>query len=402
MNVDLPPGFTPPGGYVRVKDHKLVAPPTIAELDGDGTPEVVVRSQLTEVTGSGITFLGHGHLFAFHSDGTPVTGWPNDFTTFAEYYGSAQEFITEGSSVPVAADVDGDGNHEIAASGAFGPAHLFEGNGSLRLTYAAGGDTAAAFTTSGAFGTFGLGLTYAQPGTDGASLINSLLLPGSGNPINNVERAFDALAGSPRPGFPSMLQGLDFLGAPIIADVTGDGATEIINAGDSSALHAYSADGAQAAGFPKFHTGWALWSPSTGDLDSDGDTEVVMLTREGYLFVWSTPGLSAANDQWWHASHDEWNTGLYGLDTRPPGVVRNVTWTSGATSASFVAPGDDWYTGSADEYFISFLPGNTTVTVPATAPSGSVQSVSVPPGTTKFFIRAEDEINNLGRFVTVQ
>ena len=82
------------------------------------------------------------------------------------------------------------------------------------------------------------------------------------------------------------------------------------------------APGGQAQGFPKFHTGWTLWSPAAGDLDSDGDVEIVSLTREGYLMVWQTPGDAASNTEWWRYHHDEWNTGRYGTDTRPPGTLR--------------------------------------------------------------------------------
>ena len=392
--------FTAPSGYTRVKDRKLDVPPAIADLDSDGHPEVVIRSQFTEVTGSGITFDAHAHLHAYKANGTPVPGFPNDFITFAEYYGSAQEFITEGSSVPIAADVDGDGNDEISVGGAFGPSHLFDGDGSLRLTYAAGGEVASTFTTSGAFGNFGAGLAYAQPGTDGQSLVDSLLLPGSGKPINNVERAFSAAAGAAQPGFPSKLQGLDFLGAPVITDVTGDGAPELINAGDSSALHGYTTSGTQATGFPKFFTGWSLGSPTAGDLDADGDTELVMLTREGYLFVWNTPGLSSANNQWWHSSHDERNTGRYGVDTRPPGVIRNPSWTGGA-SATFTAPGDDWYTGTVTRYVVTYQPSNSTVNVTPSGAAGSTQTIAVPPGTTSFSVRAVDDAANSARSRTV-
>jgi hypothetical protein len=223
-----------------------------------------------------------------------------------------------------------------------------------------------------------------------------LLLAGSGNPIENVERAFSALAGVPLPGFPSMLQGLDFLGGPIIVDVTGDGATEIINAGDTSALHAYAAGGGQAAGFPKFFTGWSLYSPSAGDLDADGDTEIVMLTREGYLFVWNTPGTPAGNNEWWHSGHDERNTGRHGVDARPPGAIRSPSWTGGAT-ASFTAPGDDWYTGTVTKYVVTWQPGNTTVDVPPSGAAGTAQVLSVPPGTTSFAVRGVDDAGNDGR-----
>jgi hypothetical protein len=37
-------------------------------------------------------------------------------------------------------------------------------------------------------------------------------------------------------GFPAKMQGLDFLGAPIITDVSGTDATVIVNSADSSAV----------------------------------------------------------------------------------------------------------------------------------------------------------------------
>jgi hypothetical protein len=204
------------------------------------------------------------------------------------------------------------------------------------------------------------------------------------------------LAGAPKTGFPAALQGLDFLGAPIITDVTGDGASEIINAGDSSALHGFATGGGQATGFPKFFTGWSLWSPAAGDLDADGHTELVMLSREGYLFVWNTPGVSSANNEWWHSGHDERNTGLYGTDTRPPGVIRNPSWTGGPT-ATFTAPGDDWYTGTAQKYVVIFQPGNSIVQVAASGAAGSTQTIAVPAGTTRFSVRAVDDVGNWAR-----
>jgi hypothetical protein len=77
------------------------------------------------------------------------------------------------------------------------------------------------------------------------------------------------------------MQGLNFLGAPLIVDVTGDGEAEIVDGGDSNALHGFGADGAQVEGFPRFTAGWTRWSPAAGDLDSDGRTEIVSISREG-------------------------------------------------------------------------------------------------------------------------
>ena len=398
VKVKLGKGFTAPPGYTKVRDHKLDTLPTVADLDGDGKPEIVVRSQYTEVRPAPVSSRSTRSATCTPTtpNGTPVAGWPITFTTFAEYYGSAQEFITEGSSNPVAADVLGNGRSEIAAGGAFGPTYLFRGDGSVLTTYGGASDVPATFTTSGAFGNFGAGLSYAQPGTDGNSLVQALLSPGSGAAIQNVERVYTAAGGALQPGFPAKLQGLDFLGGPVIADVSGDGAAEVLNAADSSALHGYATGGGQAPGFPKFMTGWSLWAPSAGDLLSRGTTDLAMVTREGYLFVWSTPGLSSANTQWWHSNHDERNTGAFGVDTRPPGIIRNLMWPSHGASATFTAPGDDWYSGTVAKYLVTFRPGNSTVTVAPSGPAGSTQHIAVPPGTTSFTVHAVDDAGNLG------
>ncbi|MSO42304.1 MAG: hypothetical protein EXQ70_10505 [Solirubrobacterales bacterium] len=371
---------TPGGGRQLINDEKIDVPATLAELDGDNTPELVVRTQYNETPGGGLQQLNvASHLHAYNADGTPVPGWPNSFGGLAVYYGSAQEFITEGANAPSAADVDGDGRTEIvAAPGIFSPSALFETDGTKVTDY---GPAAAAlplvfqliggnvdlldlpdavidgdptqdlpvnFTTSGAFGRFGASdtLGFAEPGSGLASVSGSLFLSGSGIPLNNYARVNDAVSGLPTSAFPAKQQGLDFLGAPVIADLTGDGRAEMVIGGDSSAMHAYNTDtGAQASGFPKFQTGWIVFGPTVGDLDSDGKVELVAGTREGYLMAWDTQGKSAANDEWWSYRHDERNTGRYGLDTRPPGALRKAKVNKARTAISFKSPGDDWYAG---------------------------------------------------------
>src|SRR5262249_38934745 len=151
---------------------------------------------------------------------------------------------------------------------------------------------------------------------------------------------------------------------------------EVVNAADSSALHAYGIGAAQVGGFPKFMTGWGVGAPSAGDLQGDGHTDLVMTTREGYLFAWSTPGLASANTEWWHADHDERNTGTYGVDTRPPGVIRMPRWPGHGATATFKAPGDDWYSGTVAGYVVTFGPSGVTTTLPPSGAAGSIRTIS--------------------------
>jgi hypothetical protein len=244
------------------------------------------------------------------------------------FYGSAQEFITEGVNQPVTADVDGDGKDEVATGPSFGPTYLISGTGKILRDYGPlanpaldpaavlGGnlpaDVPLSFTTSGAFGRFGPlnRLSYTEGGSGAASLVAALLFPGSGQPIGNFQRGYDAATALPVPGFPQRRTGLAFLGSPLIADVTGDGRAEVIGGGDTSTLHAFGPTG-QAAGFPLFTGGWTVWSPSAGDLDGDGRTDLVATTREGYLFAWTTQG-KAASAEWPTYHHDDQRTGHYG------------------------------------------------------------------------------------------
>jgi hypothetical protein len=420
VRVRLPEDFPLPPGYRLVRDQKLQTPPAVADLDGDGKFELVQRSQYTAISEQGpsadIQFGAQGHLHAYRADGSRVPGWPVAMQGIAEAYGSAQEFITEGSNSPVAADVDGDGNDEVVSNPVLSPSYLFDGDGSLLTSYGSTPgaaqlsflegvdfekitsgdpitDVPVGFTTSGAFGQFAGGLTYAQPGSGAATVASTINTPGLGTSLKNFERAFAAQTGEPRPNFPATLQGLNFLGAPLFVDVTGDGRAEIVDGGDSNVVHAFTEAGTQAPGFPKFTTGWTIWSPAAGDLDGDGRVELATTTREGYLMVWSTDGRAAANSEWWRWRHDERSTGRYGMDTRPPGVARNPVLRG--SRLTFRAPGDDWYTGRAAEYRV----GNRKVSVKHAA--GGRERVSVPRTAECVSIYALDDADNRGTTLRV-
>jgi hypothetical protein len=220
-----------------------------------------------------------------------------------------------------------------------------------------------------------------------------LLLPGTGFAIKNFERAYQAGTGAAIPGYPAEIQGLDFLGAPLIADITGSGQGDLITAGDSSAIEGSGTGGGEVAGFPKFTAGWILWSPATGDLLSNRHTDLVAMTREGYLMAWRTPGRPTANDQWWSYHHDEWRTGRYGVDSRPPGILRSASWKG--NRLTFIAPGDNWYAGEVAYYRLTTTPGGTR-TIKPSGSAGTRQVVTIPASARSLTIQAVDRAGNLG------
>jgi hypothetical protein len=311
--------------YIHVDDHKLVATPTLADLDGDGRLEVVIKSQ--EFALANEDLFGFGSRFfvhAFWADGNDhpggprVPGWPVEVQGVLGAYGTAQDFITEGGDSATAADIDGDGADEVLQPLVFAPPAVIDGadagaahlsalpdvGRTLRTPSAARSAARRArvaaasgaplvlpvgFTVSGTMARIGGRLRYAAGGTDLLSL-TSLLFPGQRIPINHGIRLMDPQTLLQPAGFAAPLMGLPFLTAPAIADVTGDGRPEILNGSDTSNVAAVQADGSPAPGWPKFTGGWTLFTPAAADLDGDGVIEIAATTREGYLFVWRTRG----------------------------------------------------------------------------------------------------------------
>lgn len=411
-----PPG-PPPPGYVLIDDQKLDAIPSVAYLRTNllSGPDIVIRPQYTYTTGSGITPAPFSFVYAYRADGTTVPGWPVKLPGVIEYYGSAQEFITEGVASASAADVTGlgVGPDEVAVAPVFTPPYLISGLGTIIGTYGsvaararilralrAGAPRAAVdvgidFTTSGSFGKVQGLMSFGQSETGALSIIRALLTPNSGAPIVNYDSVFPAVGGPAKPGYPRRRQGIDFLSEPIVADVTGDGVPDYVDGGDSNAVQAYGPLGGMADGFPKWDTGWSVFGPVAGDLDGDGKVELVSATREGYVFVWRTPGTNPGNDQWWRPAHDEWNTGNYEAVTRPPGAILAARWRPGGRTLSFRAPGSTWYWGAAPRYLVSF-DGRGARTVSGTAGPGGVQRIAVPSGVRRIAVQAVGPTGLLG------
>ncbi len=204
------------------------------------------------------------------------------------------------------------------------------------------------------------------------------------------------------PGFPSSTQGLDFLGEPIVAPLGRGGSDAVVVGGDSNAIEAVTKTGQEVPGFPKWTTGWTLFAPTVSDLAGNGKLDLISVTREGYLMIWTTNAPASKNDQWWSAAHDNWNTGLYGLVTRPPGVPRKASFAPGAGRLSFEAPGGTWYSGEVAGYRITYEPSGRKALVRPSGRAGTTQVINVARSVKGVEVQAENTAGLLGTPVLIR
>jgi hypothetical protein len=258
--------------------------------------------------------------------------------------------------------------------------------------------------------------------------------PGKKPGFQHAVGAFDPATGAAVPTFPRQIEDWQFLSGPAIADVKGDGTHQVIEGSGGGFLHAFDpaappvgpqnnlstslsryADGAEPTGFPVFTGGYITSTPTVGQLSRTDAVAVATVTRDGYLFLTETNGDASANDQWWHFHHDERNTGLYGLDSRPPATVDDLSVAAGASpgtaTVTWTEAGDDWWVGQVPNGNVdlrwstspitdaNFSSANHVTGPATTAASGATESVNVTglpaTGQTIYFAeRATDDSGN--------
>ena len=125
--------------------------------------------------------------------------------------------------------------------------------------------------------------------------------------------AWSGVTGALLEGWPRQIEDIQFLVAPAVADISGDGLKEVIYGSGGYMLYAWDGTGEIAPGWPKFTGHWILGSPAVGDIDGDGYLDVVVSTREGWLHAWSTAGAADQVIEWASLHHDKGNTGDHSL-----------------------------------------------------------------------------------------
>lgn len=294
-------GSPVPGFPVNLGDNVIRASVTLQDLDGDDSMEIIIgtgnfqnrlmvfrcdgtlhwqratvgRVHSTAATGDidhngDIELLvgndgvsGQPGVYAWHNDGTPVTGWP-------KYCGHHVD------PSPALADIDQDQNLEVF----FGSLDNF-----LYGTDGSGADLPGWPRRCGDGIYEGIVSSPAVADIDGDSMLE--IVTGRGIIQSNYGAVFAfRSSGETLPGFPVTIASGSVVSSPALADIDDDGAMEVIVGSQDGMLYGWHFDGTVVNGFPIAVGAPVTSSPAIGDIDLDGFTEIAVGAKGDSFYVW--------------------------------------------------------------------------------------------------------------------
>ncbi len=245
------------GRAERYRANFAHGPAVIADVDGDGTNEVVVAGNVYDcISGYPSKYIG---VYVFHADRSRFQTGGYDWRTVPVDTGAP---LTEDYNVienaqpnPAVADLDGDGKKEIVFSSYDGRVHAFW------LDKAEHGAWPYAVYTGGAY------RFASEPAV--ADLDNDPVQPGLGGHAEVIFASW-VQKGSYQTG---KLHILDYLGRPL-----------------------HEVDLPPAFGSPNWNG--ALAAPTLANIDGDADLEVVLNTAHAGVVAYDLPGTAHARILW--------------------------------------------------------------------------------------------------------
>jgi hypothetical protein len=262
-----------------------------------------------------------------------------------------------------------------------------------------------------AFGKFAGGVSYVAPATGIFRALDLAVNEYQGG--QDYLGAWDAATGQFRPGFPGVVNDLQFLTGPSVADVDGKPGEELLGGTAYLDVHAFDATGNDVGGWPKLTSDWMVTNPAIGTFgqradDPDARKVVAAATRSGSLFVYGTGAGGCADGSWPRFHHDNANSGDYDRDAVAPARPGSVRLAG--RRLTFTAPGDDGLCGQASAYEV--VQSNRTVTGKSFArvraatvkpgDAGATQSIALTGRKRRSVgIRAVDDQGNAGPVATI-
>jgi hypothetical protein len=211
-----------------------------------------------------------------------------------------------------------------------------------------------------------------------------------------------------RPGFPAVVNDLQFLTGPSVADIDGDASQEVLAGTASLDLTALDASGRPAsASWPKLTSDWMVANPLIGSFGADQRKVVVALTRSGQVLAYRTSAPACSPSSWPRFHHDNANSGDFRRDAVAPGRAGTLVATH--DKVSFVAPGDDLMCGRVARFEIATggsreaaLTGDFKPVEAQPVDPGAETSIAPPASGAWLALRALDDQGNVGRPAAVR
>lgn len=331
------PGILPQvycGGHGYYNEDTFWSSPAMADLTGDGLPEIITGADV--YPGNVWGDPGGGYVYVFSANGTAL----------------AREWLDQDVySSPAAADLDLDGAFELVV----GTGLYWEGTGYYVTAYEY--NAAATNPTNRLvqrWRTTTVGPVFASPaigdldgdgGPDVAIAVAKGQTPNIDGSFAYGLRGHDGAVLWQRRACDMWGNSFDTQSSAIIADIDGDDRSEVLFSHSWEVLilnhdGTYYTDYSNPLGGSPRHSGcqrthqpttdlsyWGEYTlsatPSVGDLDGDGDTEIIVgghnpdSPAQGMLFAWTG---HPAEDQpsWPTFHHNERHTGVYVYDAYPP------------------------------------------------------------------------------------